>query len=187
MSSSAPGTPAPTPYSPSPGHQLDPGQVAASIAKLREEVGRVILILRCSIYCHCDIAILPLQGVSTGTSAPSTPAGTPAGWVQVAGAGPGLGVIPEHLAEVSTLSTLAQHVNMSTCPLQGINSLAGRGRGQDEGLCSGSNPATPTPTPFSPSPARGGGGLQLARDSVLAEQLAAGINRLRVETEGMSR
>ena len=38
-SSSAPGTPAPTPYSPSPGHQLDPGQVAASIAKLREEVG----------------------------------------------------------------------------------------------------------------------------------------------------
>ena len=37
-SSSAPGTPAPTPYSPSPGHQLDPGQVAASIAKLREEV-----------------------------------------------------------------------------------------------------------------------------------------------------
>ena len=38
MSSSAPGTPAPTPYSPSPGHQLDPGQVAASIAKLREEV-----------------------------------------------------------------------------------------------------------------------------------------------------
>ena len=44
-SSSAPGTPAPTPYSPSPGHQLDPGQVAASIAKLREEVGRVILIL----------------------------------------------------------------------------------------------------------------------------------------------
>ena len=126
-----------------------------------------------------------MQGVSTGTSAPSTPAGTPAGWVQVAGAGPGLGVIPEHLAEVSTLlSTPAQ---LSTSPLQGINSLAGRGRGQDEGLCSGSNPATPTPTPFSPSPARGGGGLQLARDSVLAEQLAAGINRLRVETEGMSR
>ena len=39
LCSSAPGTPAPTPYSPSPGHQLDPGQVAASIAKLREEVG----------------------------------------------------------------------------------------------------------------------------------------------------
>ena len=32
-SSSAPGTPAPTPYSPSPGHHLDPGQVAASIAR----------------------------------------------------------------------------------------------------------------------------------------------------------
>ena len=124
--------------------------------------------------------------MSTGTSAPSTPAGTPAGWVQVAEAGPGLGVIPEHLAEVSTLSTL-NTAQLSTSPLQGINSLAGRGRGQDEGLCSGSNPATPTPTPFSPSPARGGGGLQLARDSVLAEQLAAGINRLRVETEGMSR
>ena len=42
MSSSAPGTPAPTPYSPSPGHQLDPGQVAASIAKLREEVSLIL-------------------------------------------------------------------------------------------------------------------------------------------------
>jgi len=68
-----------------------------------------------------------------------------------------LGVIPEHLAE-------------------GINSL---GRGGDEGLdssCS-SAPCTPTPTPFSPSPAQ--------HSSVLAEQLAAGIHKLKVE-EGMS-
>ena len=96
--------------------------------------------------------------MSTVNSLPSTPSGTPAGYHPPAGGVHNLGVIPEHLAE-------------------GINnSLAGRG--QDEGLESGSNPCTPTPTPFSPSPA--------CQHSVLAEQLAAGINRLRVETEGMS-
>lgn len=133
-SSSAPGTPAPTPYSPSPGHQLDPGQVAASIARLREE------------------------GVSTVNTQPVTPSGTPAGYLLPAGGVHNLGVIPEHLAE-------------------GINNSL-YGRAGDEGLESGSNPATPTPTPFSPSPA--------GHHSLLAEQLAAGINRLRVETEGMS-
>jgi len=133
-SSSAPGTPAPTPYSPSPGHLLDPGQVAASIARLREE------------------------GVSTVNTQPGTPSGTPAGYLLPAGGVHNLGVIPEHLAE-------------------GINNSL-HGRAGDEGLESGSNPATPTPTPFSPSPA--------GHHSVLAEQLAAGINRLRVETEGMS-
>ena len=135
-SCSVPGTPQPTPFSPSPGHQLqlDPGQVAASIARLREE------------------------GVSTVNTQPTTPAGTPAGYLHPLAGGHHLGVIPEHLAE-------------------GINnSLAGRG--QDEGLESGSNPATPTPTPFSPSPA--------LHHSLLAEQLTAGINRLRVETDGMS-
>ena len=135
-SCSVPGTPQPTPFSPSPGHQLqlDPGQVAASIARLREE------------------------GVSTVNTQPTTPAGTPAGYLHPLAGGHHLGVIPEHLAE-------------------GINnSLAGRG--QDEGLESGSNPATPTPTPFSPSPA--------LHHSLLAEQLTAGINRLRVETEGIS-
>ena len=45
------------------------------------------------------------------------------------------------------------------------------GAGRDEGLDSGSNPCTPIPTPFSPSP---------AQHSVLAEQLAAGIHRLKV-------
>ena len=96
--------------------------------------------------------------MSTVNTQPGTPSGTPAGYLYVAGGVHNLGVIPEHLAE-------------------GINnSLASRG--QDEGLESGSNPCTPTPTPFSPSPA--------GHHSVLAEQLAAGINRLRVETEGMS-
>eukprot|EP00092_Neocalanus_flemingeri_P034874 GFUD01037949.1.p1 GENE.GFUD01037949.1~~GFUD01037949.1.p1 ORF type:complete len:922 (+),score=262.07 GFUD01037949.1:67-2832(+) len=133
-SSSIPSTPAPTPFSPSPSvnQHIDPGQIAASIARLREE------------------------GVGSVTSTqPTTPSTTPA-YPPYPGQPPAhnLGVIPEHLAE-------------------GINSL---GRGQDEGLDSGSNPCTPTPTPFSPSP---------AQHSILAEQLAAGINRLRVE-EGMS-
>jgi len=134
-SSSNPGTPAPTPFSPSPSvtQHIDPTQIAASIARLREEgVGSVEFLTQ-----------------------PTTPSTTPA-YPPNIGQQPAhnLGVIPEHLAE-------------------GINSL---GRGQDEGLDSGSNPCTPTPTPFSPSP---------AQHSLLAEQLTAGINRLRVE-EGMS-
>lgn len=65
-----------------------------------------------------------------------------------------LGIIPEHLAE-------------------GIAGLDAR---RDEGLDSGSNPCTPIPTPFSPSPSP-------AQHSILAEQLAAGIHRLKVYTE----
>ncbi len=61
-----------------------------------------------------------------------------------------LGIIPEHLAE----------------------GIAGLDHGMDEGLETGSNPCTPIPTPFSPSPAQHG--------SVLPEQLAAGIHRLKV-------
>lgn len=96
-------------------------------------------------------------GVSSASTQPVTPSTTP-------GYPPNpalqlyphnLGIIPEHLAE-------------------GIACL---GRGQDEGMESGSNPCTPTPTPFSPSPAQ--------HSSLLAEQLAAGIHRLKVE-EGMS-
>merc|ERR1719367_1523428 len=53
-------------------------------------------------------------------------------------------------------------------------SSGGRAGGAD----SGSAPCTPTPTPFSPSP---------AQHSILAEQLAAGISRLKVVVEeGMS-
>jgi len=95
-------------------------------------------------------------GVSSASTQPVTPSTTPGYPPPYALPGPhNLGIIPEHLAE-------------------GIACL---GRGQDEGLESGSNPCTPTPTPFSPSPAQ--------HSSLLAEQLAAGIHRLKVE-EGMS-
>lgn len=69
---------------------------------------------------------------------------------------PLLGIIPERLVE-------------------SINHL----RTTDEGLESGSNPATPVPTPISPCPS-----VQ-NRSQVLPEQLAAGIHRLKFE-EGMS-
>jgi len=173
---SNPATPAPTPspYHPHLHHSLHPDAILDSLATLGGDEG----IASCSVpgtpaptpYSpspghHLDpgqiaasIARLREEGVSTVNSLPTTPSGTPAGYQVPLGGVHNLGVIPEHLAE-------------------GINnSLAGRG--QDEGLESGSNPCTPTPTPFSPSPA--------GHHSVIAEQLAAGINRLRVETEGMS-
>jgi hypothetical protein len=93
-----------------------------------------------------------ISGASTGQ--PPTPSTTP---------GPGvfiplqqqLGIIPERLAE-------------------SINHLR-----TDEGLESGSNPATPIPTPISPCPTAN------RVQQVLPEQLVAGIRRLKVE-EGMS-
>ena len=84
-----------------------------------------------------DIAILPLQGVSTGTSAPSTPAGTPAGWVQVAGAGPGLGVIPEHLAEVSTLIVNTINTALSTLNTSTAVNISSAGYQQPGGAGAG--------------------------------------------------
>jgi len=101
-------------------------------------------------------------GSSLAATQPCTPSSTPAYPPVLGGVGGGgaqhLGVIPEHLAE-------------------GMNFILQRGHGGDEGLESGSAPCTPTPTPFSPSPAQ--------HTSLLAEQLAAGISRLKVE-EGMS-
>jgi len=112
---------------------IQPEQIAASIARLREE------------------GVLSLANTQ-----PTTPSTTPAyppylGQAQVHN----LGIIPEHLAE----------------------GIAGLDAGRDEGLDSGSNPCTPIPTPLSPSPAQ--------HSSVLAEQLAAGIHKLKVEV-GMS-
>ena len=175
---SIPATPAPTPNPalPHPHHSLHPEAILDGLSGLGGDEG----IASCSVpgtpqptpfspspghhlqldpgQVAASIARLREEGVSTVNTQPATPVGTPAGYLHPLAGAHHLGVIPEHLAE-------------------GINnSLAGRG--QDEGLESGSNPATPTPTPFSPSPA--------LHHSLLAEQLTAGINRLRVETDGMS-
>ena len=61
--------------------------------------------------------------------------------------------------------------NLGIIPEHLAEGIAGLDARRDEGLDSGSNPCTPIPTPFSPSP---------AQHSVLAEQLAAGISRLKV-------
>jgi len=176
---STPATPAPTPNpnNPNPHHTLHPDAILDQLSRLGGDEGIASSSIpgtpaptpfspSPSVNQHIDpskiaesIAKLREEGVCTGgdtSTQPTTPSTTPA-YPPYPGLLPAhnLGVIPEHLAE-------------------GINSL---GRGQDEGLDSGSNPCTPTPTPFSPSPAQ--------HSSVLAEQLAAGINRLRVE-EGMS-
>jgi tetratricopeptide (TPR) repeat protein len=174
---SIPATPAPTPNpsNPYPHHTLHPDAILDSLSNLGGDEGIASSSIPStpaptpfspspSVNQHIDptqiaasIARLREEGVGSVEfcTQPTTPSTTPA-YPPYPGQPPAhnLGVIPEHLAE-------------------GINSL---GRGQDEGLDSGSNPCTPTPTPFSPSP---------AQHSVLAEQLAAGINRLRVE-EGMS-
>jgi len=175
---SIPATPAPTPNpsNPYPHHTLHPDAILDSLSNLGGDEGIASSSTpgtpaptpfspSPSVNKHIDpskiaesIAKLREEGVGSVEfcTQPTTPSTTPA-YPPFLGHPPAhnLGVIPEHLAE-------------------GINSL---GRGQDEGLDSGSNPCTPTPTPFSPSPAQ--------HSSVLAEQLAAGINRLRVE-EGMS-
>jgi len=174
---SIPATPAPTPNpsNPYPHHHLHPDAILDSLSNLGGDEGIASSSIPStpaptpfspspSVTQHIDptqiaasIARLREEGVGSVEflTQPTTPSTTPA-YPPYPGHPPAhnLGVIPEHLAE-------------------GINSL---GRGQDEGLDSGSNPCTPTPTPFSPSP---------AQHSLLAEQLAAGINRLRVE-EGMS-
>lgn len=174
---SIPATPAPTPNpsNPYPHHTLHPDAILDSLSNLGGDEGIASSSIpgtpaptpfspSPSVTQHIDptqiaasIARLREEGVGSVEflTQPTTPSTTPA-YPPIPGHQPAhnLGVIPEHLAE-------------------GINSL---GRGQDEGLDSGSNPCTPTPTPFSPSP---------AQHSLLAEQLTAGINRLRVE-EGMS-
>ena len=174
---SIPATPAPTPNPALPHlqHSLHPEAILDGLSGLGGDEG----IASCSVpgtpqptpfspspghhlqldpgQVAASIARLREEGVSTVNTQPATPVGTPAGYLHPLAGAHHLGVIPEHLAE-------------------GINNMAGRG--QDEGLESGSNPATPTPTPFSPSPA--------LHHSLLAEQLTAGINRLRVETDGMS-
>ncbi len=150
-SASFPATPAPSPFSPSPGQvaNFTPDQVAEGIQRLCDEGG--------------------VASVNSGSSSaqPPTPSTTP-GPAVLAAAAAGqavggllqqqqqhLGVIPEHLA-------------------QGIAHL----RTRDEGLESGSsNPATPIPTPISPSPATGG----RASQQLPPEQLAAGIHRLKAE------
>lgn len=65
--------------------------------------------------------------------------------------------------------------NLGIIPEHLAEGIAGLDARRDEGLDSGSNPCTPIPTPFSPSP---------AQHSVLAEQLAAGITRLKVKFKG---
>ena len=191
-SSSIPATPAPTP---NPllhvSHHLYPEQLAAGISNLRggdegyvdsssfpatpspspfspspaqfagftpDQVAEGIRRLR------EEVAVNNSSGASTGQPpTPSTTPGPQAGQIQGAWAAfaapqaQQLGIIPEHLAE-------------------SINSLR-----RDEGLDSGSNPATPIPTPISPTPSA----TSAHRAQVLPEQLAAGIHRLKVE-EGMS-
>ncbi len=165
-SASFPATPAPSPFSPSPCQSgaSAAATAAAAAASTSPPPHLTPAQVAESIQRLCDEGGV---GSASGCSSaqPPTPSTTPglpgaAGGVLGAG-GPGgvanhqLGVIPEHLAE-------------------GIAHL----RTKDEGLESGSNPATPIPTPISPSPAT-------SRVQVLPEQLAAGIHRLKVE-EGMS-
>jgi len=177
---SNPATPAPTPNQSLPHHYhtLHPDAILASLSSLGGDEGIATGSVpgtpaptpfspSPSISQHiqpehlaASIARLREEGVlSLSSTQPTTPSSTPAYPPYQPGQAPppahNLGIIPEHLAE-------------------GIAELDA---GRDEGLDSGSNPCTPIPTPFSPSPAQ--------HSSVLAEQLAAGIHRLKVE-EGMS-
>eukprot|EP00088_Acartia_fossae_P047014 TRINITY_DN5091_c2_g1_i3.p1 TRINITY_DN5091_c2_g1~~TRINITY_DN5091_c2_g1_i3.p1 ORF type:complete len:1000 (-),score=250.08 TRINITY_DN5091_c2_g1_i3:148-3147(-) len=174
---SNPATPAPTPNPSAPAyyHTLHPEAIIAGLSSLGGDEG----IASSSVpgtpaptpfspspsvnsyiqpeQIAASIARLREEGsVSLGNTQPSTPSATPA-YPPIHGQAGinNLGIIPEHLAE----------------------GIAGLDHGMDEGLESGSNPCTPIPTPFSPSPAQ--------HNSVLPEQLAAGIHRLKVE-EGMS-
>uniref|UniRef100_A0A0K2V156 Uncharacterized protein n=1 Tax=Lepeophtheirus salmonis TaxID=72036 RepID=A0A0K2V156_LEPSM len=132
-STSLPGTPAPSPYSPSPAQVLgfSPDQIAEGIKRLREEGA--------------------MSGTSTGQ--PPTPSTTP---------GPAVH-LPNQNWEVAVPERLLETMRRLHC---------------DEGLESGSNPATPVPTPTT-------GSLRGQQVYFPPEQLAAGIHRLKVE-EGMS-
>jgi hypothetical protein len=188
-SSSIPATPAPTPNPlPQVTNHLFPEQLAAGISNLRGDEGYVDgssfpvtpsptpfspSPAQFSAFTPDQVAegIRRLReefansGSGTSTGQPPTPSTTPgpqgaAYAAAIAAAHPQqLGIIPEHLAE-------------------SINSLR-----RDEGLESGSNPATPIPTPISPTPSSNS--AHRAAQQVLPEQLAAGIHRLKVE-EGMS-
>jgi len=175
---SNPATPAPTPNptAPYPYHTLHPEAIIAGLSVLGGDEGIASSSVpgtpaptpfspSPSVYSciqpeqiAASIARLREEGsvCSAGNTQPTTPSVTPAyPPIQGQAAINNLGIIPEHLAE----------------------GIAGLDHGMDEGLESGSNPCTPIPTPFSPSPAQ--------HTSVLPEQLAAGIHRLKVE-EGMS-
>ncbi len=175
-STSFPATPAPSPFSPSPAQSavFTPDQVAAGIARLREE------------------------GVLSGasTAQPPTPATTPGPGVAAAAAA-AVQLAPERLVEginhlrrdegldsgsnpgtpvptpISPQPATAQRTQVLPEQLAaGIHRLK-----VEEGMSSGGSsgfPSTPAPTPFAHHP----GGVR-------PEELAAGISRLSVIEEGV--